>query len=110
MSIDTVFQPKYGTSLVGTSAVQIFPAGTGPLGMVSFRLCNTAATVNRIGWGTTSAGASAAAPTGATSTTIANSINIAIGGTVTLELPASIWLIASAASVEVTPGQGTASS
>lgn len=110
MSIDTAFQPKYPTSLVGTSAVQVIPPGQGPLGMVSFRCCNTAATVNRIGWGDTSAKTSAAAPTGATSTTVANSINIAIGGSITLELPTSIWLIASAASIEVTPGQGSASS
>lgn len=110
MSIDTAFQPKFPTALVGTSAVQVIPPGTGPSGMVSFRCCNTAATVNRIGWGTTSAGTSAAAPTGAAPANTANSINIAIGGSVTLELPASVFLIASAASVEVTPGQGSASS
>lgn len=110
MSIDTAFQPKFPTSLVGTSAVQVIPPGQGPLGMVSFRCCNTAATVNRLGWGDTAAKASAAAPTGATAATQAFSINIAIGGTVTLELPSSIFLIASAASIEVTPGQGSASS
>lgn len=110
MSIDTAFQPKGPTVLVGTSAAQVTPPGTGPGGMVSFRCCNTAATINRIGWGDTQAKASAAAPTGTTQATSANSINIAIGGTVTLELPATIWLVASAASVEVTPGQGSASS
>jgi hypothetical protein len=110
MSIDTAFQPKGQTALVGTSAVQVIPPGTGPLGMVSFRCCNTAATVNRLGWGDTAAKTSAAAPTGSTQATVANSINIAIGGTVTLELPSSIFLIASAASVEVTPGQGATGS
>lgn len=110
MSIDTAFQPKGSTVLLGVSAAQIITPGTGPLGMVSFRCCNTAATVNRLGWGDTAAKASAAAPTGTTPATAANSINIAIGGTVTLELPSSIFLIASAASIEVTPGQGSASS
>lgn len=106
MSIDTAFQPKGPTVLVGTSAVQVFPAGQGPLGMVSYRCCNTAATVNRLGWGDTAAKASAAAPTGATLATAAYSINIAIGASITLELPASIFFVASAASVEITPGQG----
>lgn len=110
MSIDTAFQPKGPTVLLGVTAAQVFPPGSGPLGMVSYRLCNTAATVNRVGWGDTATKASAAAPSGTTPATSANSINIAIGGTVTLELPASIWLIALAASVEVTPGQGSASS
>lgn len=110
MSVDTAFQPKYPTSLVGTGAVQVIPPGTGPSGMMSFRCTNTNAAAIRLGWATSSAAASSAAPTGATQATIANSINIAIGGTVTLELPSTTWFIASAASVEVTPGQGATSS
>ena len=110
MSIDTAFQPKYPTVLVGTAAAQAIPAGQGPLGMMSFRCTNTNAAAIRLGWGDTSAKASSAAPTGTTPATAAFSINIAIGGSVTLELPSSIWFIASAASVEVTPGQGSASS
>lgn len=113
MSVDAVFQPKGPTVQVGTSAVQVVPPGTGPAGMVSFRIANnilSTPAATRIGWGDTAAKASAAAPTG-TGANSANSINIAAGAVITLELPATIWLIAStAASLEVTPGQGTANS
>lgn len=113
MSVDSVFQPKGPTVLVGTAAIQVIPPGTGPGGMVSFRIANNVLAVpaaTRLGWGDTSAKTSSAAPTG-TGANSANSINIAAGAVVTVEFPAYIWLIAAAAaSLEVTPGQGSASS
>lgn len=110
MSLDNPFQPKGPTVQVGTSAVQAIPQGTGPSGMVSFRIANNilvTPAATRVGWAPTSAGASAAAPTGATLATAAFSINLAAGQVIVLELPASTFFIASAAaSIEITPGQG----
>src|ERR1700761_6745921 len=113
MSIDTAFQPKAPTILLGTTPVQAIPPGTGPAGMMSFRISNTILGTPapvRFGWGDTSGKTSSAAPTGATPATSNFSINIAAGATVTLELPATAWMVAgTAASLEVTPGQGSVS-
>src|ERR1700757_3155921 len=112
MSVDTVFQPKGPTFGLTNSAAQVIPPGTGPLGMVSFRILSVGTSAQRLGWGDTAAKTSSSAPSaGAT----ANSISIAGGAVLTLELPASIFFISSAAYVagtsgfEITPGQGFAS-
>lgn len=108
MSIDVAFQPKAPTVLLGTTPLQIIAPGTGPGGMISFRIANNVLVTpaaTRIGWGDTAAKTSAAAPGAAP----AFSINISAGAVVTLELPATAFLVASAAaSLEVTPGQGSA--
>jgi hypothetical protein len=109
MSVDTVFQPKGPTFGLTNTAAQVIPPGTGPGGMVSFRIQCVGTAAQRIGWGPTSASTSSSAPAAGAS---ANSISLAGGAVITLELPASTFFISSAAYVagtsgfEVTPGQG----
>lgn len=111
MSVDTTFQPKGPTFGLTNSAAQAVPTGT-PLynaGMISFRILSVGTSAQRIGWASTSAGASSAAPSAGAS---AQSISVAGGAVITLELPATTYFISSAAYVagtsgfEVTPGQG----
>lgn len=109
MSIDVAFQPKGPTVIVDNSAgMQVIPPGTG-VGMVSFRITNLAAAAQRLGWGVSAAKTSAAAPGGVGVTNAAFSLLVGTGLTITLELPASTFFIATNAAAtgfEITPGQG----
>lgn len=111
MSIDTAFQPKGQTFGLTNSAAQVIPTGS-PLstaGMVSFRILSVGTTAQRLGWGTASASTSSAAPAAGAAV---QSISVAGGAVITLELPATTFFISSAAYVagtsgfEITPGQG----
>ncbi len=111
MSVDTAFQPKVPTFGLTNAAAQVVPSGN-PLfngGMVSFRILSVGTTAQRLGWGVTAAGTSSAAPAAGAS---AQSISVAGGAVITLELPATTFFISSAAYVagtsgfEITPGQG----
>lgn len=110
MSIDTAFQPKTQTFGLTNSAVQVIPAGTGPGGMVSFRIYSVGTSAQRIGWGDTAAKTSSAAPSAGA---FAQSIAVSGGVAITLELPSTTFFISSAAYVagtsgfEITPGQGS---
>ena len=108
MGIDTTFMPLYPTTLVGTSAIQAVPAGTGAaLAVGTFRCKNIHATIRQyLGWGPTAAAAIATAPTAAVPQ---NNISIEPGQAVYLNLQSSVFFITTtAASVEVTPGLGGA--
>lgn len=109
MSIDTAFQPKGQTFGLTNSAAQVIAVGTGPGGMVSFRILSVGSSAQRLGWGDTAAKTSSAAPAAGAS---AQSISVAGGAVITLELPSTTFFISSAAYVagtsgfEITPGQG----
>jgi hypothetical protein len=110
MSIDTTFQPKTLTTLVGVTATQIggtsAAGGTGQqLGVTSFRIKNILATAQVIGWGQSAASAVA---TPAAANAPQNALTVPAGApAMYLELPWGTFFIANiAAAFEVTGGQG----
>ena len=111
MSIDVPFQPKSQTFGLTNAAAQAVATGStlASAGMVSFRIFSVGTSAQRIGWGDTAAKTSSAAPSAGA---FAQSMAVAGGVAITLELPASTFFISSAAYVagtsgfEITPGQG----
>lgn len=105
MSVDTVFQPKLPTVLVGTAGIQIIPPGTGPAGMMTFRTVNLIASISYLGYGPTAAQAvaNAAAPGAAGAYTIA----MLPSSVETFEFQSTMFFAANiAAAFNMTPGQG----
>lgn len=109
MAYDSAFAPFGATYLVGTSAIQvksnnnIYPSG--------YRIVNLTASLIRVGWAPQEPGDATVTPvaTSPTATGIANVLTLpanAVG--VFSGIPPNAWFIASAASVEVTPGEGIA--
>lgn len=107
MSVDAVFKPIGNTVLVGVTAVQIQTPGNYPGGGVTVRVRNTNGAAAYLSWAASSAAATALAPAAPTAGPgVPNTIGMAPGAVEYLEIPAGMWFIGSAASFEVTPGQG----
>jgi hypothetical protein len=105
MSIDTTFAPKTQTYAVdNTAAVQLTEAGQ--VGATTFRVRNINAAAIYFSWGAKSAGLAAAAP--AIGAPKANTIGLAIGGIIYIEVPPNSFFIASAVApaLEITGGMG----
>jgi len=101
MSIDTTFHPITQTVLVGAAAVQV--ATDTQLDANTFRVrCLVAAYLT---WGNKSTITAAGAP--AAGVPVMNTIGMAAGGVMYVEVPANSFFIASAAAAfEITGGKG----
>src|SRR5690242_12792085 len=102
MTNNTTFKPLAPTFVVSTAAVQSTGADLA-LGVISFRVRCIAAAAAYLTWG----GSGVASVTPAAGTPAVNTIGVAPGAVVYLEIPAGSFFVASAATAfEVTPGQG----
>jgi hypothetical protein len=109
MAYDSAFAPFGATYLVGTSAVQVksnnnvYPSG--------YRIINLTASLIRVGWAPQEPNDATVTPvaTTPTATGIAQVLTLPANGVgVFSGIPPNAWFIASAASVEITPGEGIA--
>jgi hypothetical protein len=109
MAYDSAFAPFGATYLVGTSGVQVksnnnvYPSG--------YRIINLTASVIRVGWAPQEPNDAAVTPVATTPTAagIAQVLTLPANGVgVFSGIPPNAWFIASAASVEITPGEGIA--
>ena len=100
MSVDTTFTPLTPTFLVGVSQIQVAPKDLGSA-VSTYRVrCLTAAYLT---WGPTGVTALGAPGAGGTP----NTIGLATGGVIYLQVPPGVFFISSvAASFEITGGQG----
>lgn len=105
MSIDTTFKPISRTYAVDNSAALQIPEAVANGGQMSFRVRSIAAATQYLAWGATAP----AAPTApAVGTPKINTLGIAAGATIYLELPANSFLIGSIVTTcfEITAGFG----
>ena len=109
MAYDSAFAPFGATYLVGTSAVKVksnnnvYPSG--------YRIINLTASLIRVGWAPQEPNDATVTPvaTTPTATGIAQVLTLPANGVgVFSGIPPNAWFIASAASVEITPGEGIA--
>ena len=109
MAYDSAFAPFGATYLVGTSAVQVksnnnvYPSG--------YRIINLTTSLIRVGWAPQEPSDATVTPvaTSPTATGIAQVLTLPPSGVgVFSGIPPNAWFIASAASVEITPGEGIA--
>jgi hypothetical protein len=109
MAYDSAFAPFGATYLVGTSAVQVksnnnvYPSG--------YRIINLTASLIRVGWAPQEPNDATVTPVATTPTAagIAQVLTLPANGVgVFSGIPPNAWFIASAASVEITPGEGIA--
>lgn len=103
MSVDTVFKPIGPLTLVGIAAIKVcLNDGSG---MSTYRVRNTAGTVQYFTWGVSSTVVFAGIPTaGAPSP---NTIGMLAGSIETFEIPAGVYFIGNVGSAfEFTAGQG----
>ena len=109
MAYDSAFAPFGATYLVGTTAVQVksnnnvYPSG--------YRIINLTGSLIRVGWAPQEPSDATVTPVATTPTATgvaqvltlpANAVGVFSG------IPPNAWFIASAASVEITPGEGIA--
>lgn len=103
MSVDTVFSPKLPTVTVVAAGVQIIPTGTGPRGMVSYRVVNLSATAQKFGYGATAAEALA----NASASSPVYNIPMIASSVETFEFSSAMFFAAdNATGFAFTPGQG----
>ena len=107
MAYNSAFSPFGPTYQVGTSAVQVksannvYPSG--------YRIVNLTASLIRVGWQPQEPNDASVTPVATTPTAagIANVLTLPANGVgVFSGIPPNAWFIASAASVEITPGEG----
>lgn len=104
MSIDTTFQPKSPTFLVGATALQVAPDSQ--MGVTTFRVRLIVAGPAYLSWGFNNAVTAKGAP--AAGVPVANTLGMTVAGSVMyIEVPGNSWFISSvAAAFEITGGQG----
>jgi len=109
MAYDSAFAPFGPTYLVGLTAVQVkssnnvYPSG--------YRIINLTGSLIRVGWQPQEPSDATVTPaaTTPTATGTANVLTLPANGVgVFSGIPPNAWFIASAASVEITPGEGIA--
>lgn len=105
---NNAFTPFGPTYLVGLSPVQVL--ATNGLCPTAYRIRNTSGSANVFSWypalasGQTPAGISATAPTAGVPSP--NTITMLGTSVEVFQIPGNAWFVASAASLEITPGEG----
>jgi hypothetical protein len=107
MAYNSAFSPFGATYLVGTSAIQVKSSNN--VYPSSYRIINLTASLIRVGWAPQEPSDATVTPVATTPTAagIANVLTLPANGVgVFSGIPPNAWFIASAASVEITPGEG----
>jgi hypothetical protein len=105
MSVDTTFKPLSSTFLIGVTATQVINSGAVTAGANTMRIQNILTTRQYLTWGPSSTVTAAGAP--AAGAPVPNTIGLAGGESIYLEIPPTSYLIANiAAAFEVTAGTG----
>jgi hypothetical protein len=107
MAYNSAFAPFGPTYQVGTSAVQVKSANN--VYHSGYRIINLTASLIRVGWQPQEPNDASVTPVATTPTAagIANVLTLPANGVgVFSGIPPNAWFIASAASVEITPGEG----
>jgi hypothetical protein len=107
MAYNSAFSPFGSTYLVGTSAIQVKSSNN--VYPSSYRIINLTASLIRVGWAPQEPSDATVTPVATTPTAagIANVLTLPANGVgVFSGIPPNAWFIASAASVEITPGEG----
>ncbi|CAB4153216.1 hypothetical protein UFOVP620_57 [uncultured Caudovirales phage] len=107
MAYNSAFSPFGSTYLVGTSAIQVKSSNN--VYPSSYRIINLTSSLIRVGWAPQEPSDATVTPvaTSPTAAGIANVLTLPANGVgVFSGIPPNAWFIASAASVEITPGEG----
>jgi len=107
MAYNSAFSPFGATYLVGTSAIQVKSSNN--VYPSSYRIINLTASLIRVGWAPQEPSDATVTPVATTPTAagISSVLTLPANGVgVFSGIPPNAWFIASAASVEITPGEG----
>jgi len=107
MAYNSAFSPFGSTYLVGTSAIQVKSSNN--VYPSSYRIINLTASLIRVGWAPQEPSDATVTPVATTPTAagISSVLTLPANGVgVFSGIPPNAWFIASAASVEITPGEG----
>jgi hypothetical protein len=107
MAYNSAFSPFGATYLVGTSAIQVKSSNN--VYPSSYRIINLTSSLIRVGWAPQEPSDATVTPVATTPTAagIAYVLTLPANGVgVFSGIPPNAWFIASAASVEITPGEG----
>jgi hypothetical protein len=107
MAYNSAFSPFGATYLVGTSAIQVKSSNN--VYPSSYRIINLTSSLIRVGWAPQEPSDATVTPVATTPTAAGISYVLTLpanGVGVFSGIPPNAWFIASAASVEITPGEG----